>query len=272
MPRMSKLEKIVLVVGCSLPDRMASATRGIGLEKLFQSIGFDVVIVGKLENGLCHERGASGAIIEGGRCFDIRKPFLGWEGRKVIRNLLRILGTQLRMCVLTRWVGNVIFTLRYLCNLVTARNEIILPWVIDAIDLKWQSFVGKGEEVNDTIRFLGRIPHAEALDLMRSSDFLVFFRPDNSVSNASFATKYIEAATLAIPVTTNDTSDLGLYLKDRHNGFLTPDISDVLQRAVMFTPKERVHMKPICASNSPFDIPHWQKTASDFISVLRRSA
>lgn len=70
--------RVVLYVGgFGLPDRTASAQRCLGNAKLLRSIGFEVVIMGKLEDPSATEGDRSSGHIDGFRCIDIREPIPG---------------------------------------------------------------------------------------------------------------------------------------------------------------------------------------------------
>lgn len=129
-------------------------------------------------------------------------------------------------------------------------------------------------EMGERVRFLGRIPHSASIELLRSADFSVFFREPNRVSHTGFSTKYVEAATLGVPVITNETSDIPLYLRDGENGILAAGIApaqllEALQRAVLMTPAQRAAMRTRCAQENPFEMLHWAVATKDFLDHLR---
>lgn len=124
------------------------------------------------------------------------------------------------------------------------------------------------------LAFLGRISHVESLSLLRSADFSVFFRRPNKVSNTGFSTKFVEAATLGIPIITNATSDISLYLRDGDNGIMArsisaKDVADALRRAVTLSPDQRNAMVATCRAQNPFDMRAWQSEARIFLENLR---
>jgi len=132
----------------------------------------------------------------------------------------------------------------------------------------------KLDTLGDRTRFLGRITHRESLDLLRSSDFSVFFRKPDRMSNTGFPTKYVEAATLGIPVISNPTSDIPLYLWDGETGILAPQfdaasIEAALRRAAAMTPAQRSALVARCQKENPFDLRHWQAKGSEFLENLR---
>lgn len=130
------------------------------------------------------------------------------------------------------------------------------------------------DRLGDRLRFLGRIPHSESLSLLRSADFSVFFRQPGRVSNTGFATKFVEAATLGVPVISNPTSDIPLYLRDGENGIMArsiadADVDDALRRAISLTPDQRAAMVAACRAENPFDMRAWQGDARTFLENLR---
>lgn len=260
----------------------------------------------------------------------------GWEGKGILRNILRVTGVEMRMRVLTRLAGNVICVSSWFKARVAGLHAVLLPFVLDTTRPEWRrgpipessgpahlvysgspgvgmhkdrlpvmitalsgladeghdfriSIAGITEEqyldivpghqreiraLQGRLRFLGRIPHAESLALLRSADFSVFFRKSNRVSNTGFATKYVEAATLGIPVISNPTSDIPRYLRDGENGILADsiaaaDVAAALRRAVTMPPQQRAAMVAVCRAENPFDLQLWQHDVRAFLENLR---
>lgn len=69
----------------------------------------------------------------------------------------------------------------------------------------------------------GRIPQDQIPDVYSHSDYLIFVRPQRRSSDAGFPTKFAESMAVGTPVITNNTGDVGLYLKDGENGFMLLD-------------------------------------------------
>lgn len=67
---------------------------------------------------------------------------------------------------------------------------------------------------NSDIRFYGRLSHIETIDHIKESDYLCFFRDVNRMTMCGFPTKFVEAKSCGIPVITNDTSDIALFMDD----------------------------------------------------------
>ena len=386
-------DTIILAGGYTLDRRGASAVRALGLAHLIQSLGYRVVVMGKLGAA----RSSEVIEIDSVECRDIVQPFegrpcpsyvvsskpimqvvddigservlavlcynypargawsmirqahsrgiapildctewYGWEGRKIIRNIWRLSGVEVRMRILTRLAGNVSCASRWFRNHVPNQHTVLWPFVLDTTRPEWRrsptpdatqpphliysgspgprmhkdrlpvmisslarlsneghafrvSIAGITEqqyleivpghrsqvaELGDRLQFLGRIPHEDSLALLRSANFSVFFREPNRVSNTGFSTKFVEAITLGIPVISNPTSDIPLYLRDGENGILAKSIADsdvdaALRRAVTFSTEQRQAMIAACRSDNPFDMRAWQEDARDFLKNLR---
>lgn len=76
---------------------------------------------------------------------------------------------------------------------------------------------------SNKIEFRGRVPHKEALNEVRQSDYAIIIRPRTRVTMAGFPTKFAEAISVGTAVIANDTSDLKLYLNDTENGYLADE-------------------------------------------------
>ena len=84
----------------------------------------------------------------------------------------------------------------------------------------------KGLDLNDAIKFLGRVSQDEVPSYYALSDFMVLLREQNRKSNAGFPTKFSESFISGTPVIANISSDLGNYLKDGETGFVVPEPSE----------------------------------------------
>lgn len=90
--------------------------------------------------------------------------------------------------------------------------------------------------LDKNIVFMGRIPHIEAINEIKKSDFVLFFRNITRVTMAGFPTKFAEAITCGTPVITNKTSDLNAFLVEGKNGLwiedITVDLSNILAKNI----------------------------------------
>jgi glycosyltransferase involved in cell wall biosynthesis len=125
-----------------------------------------------------------------------------------------------------------------------------------------------------SIRFQGRMPHRDAVGVLKAADFSIFVREPNRVSDVGFPTKYAEAATCGIPVLTNRTSDIAEYLIDGQNGILLPDcgatsMEQGLGRALTMSRGELDRMHSSAADEKSFEPAAWVPRMQDFMRELR---
>lgn len=91
------------------------------------------------------------------------------------------------------------------------------------------------EKTRNCIFVHGRIPQNEVNNILESTDYLFFMRPQRRSSAAGFPTKLGESFAVGTPVITNNTGDIGLYVKNGINGFVISEknkISDVLSEII----------------------------------------
>ncbi len=91
-------------------------------------------------------------------------------------------------------------------------------------------------ELGSTLTIHGRFPRpSDAIDLMRSSDVALLVKKPGRLVEAQFPTKLTQYMAAGLPVLANRTGDVGDYVRDGREGFLTrshrpPDIADTLGR------------------------------------------
>ena len=76
------------------------------------------------------------------------------------------------------------------------------------------------DKAGESVVIHGRIPQEEIPEVYAHSDYLIFVRPQRRSSDAGFPTKFAESMAVGTPVITNNTGDVGLYLRDGENGYL----------------------------------------------------
>lgn len=193
---------IVYVGGFGFPDRTASAQRALENATLFTSIGYKVVLMGKLDQleSDNDKKSINHCTLNGFDCYDIRHPasgrtypnyeyknesieyvinqygvkniyaviayqyppialrqlikfsqindiriiaecteWYGVEGSKVLRNIYRFIQTEYRMRFLARKAGNVICASCHAKRYYSDSHTVVLPFVIDTSQTKWQS-------------------------------------------------------------------------------------------------------------------------------------
>ncbi|MEL7114954.1 MAG: glycosyltransferase family 4 protein [Pseudomonadota bacterium] len=129
------------------------------------------------------------------------------------------------------------------------------------------------DTLGDMVRFHGRVPHATSVDLVRRADYSVFIRQPTHNANAGFATKFVEAVTLGVPIISNPTSDIPLYLETDRNGVLAAshsvaDVTAALRHALMLDDAAYAHMRRQQNSHNPFELDHWTRPMAEFLAKL----
>ena len=77
------------------------------------------------------------------------------------------------------------------------------------------------KEIDSFTAFHGYVKREAIKSLYLKSDFSIIMRDPSLVTcKAGFPTKFTESLSFARPVIANLTSDIGLYLKDQHNGYV----------------------------------------------------
>lgn len=107
---------------------------------------------------------------------------------------------------------------------------------------------------HNTIDYLGKsldatglVPRQEAMQILSRVDFTVLYRSNEEVyAKAGFPTKFCESMMSGVPMITNLTSDLGMYLTDGKNGLVISDsngIADCYRKAIQMTQAQHREMK-----------------------------
>lgn len=115
----------------------------------------------------------------------------------------------------------------------------------------------------DSLIFHGRLPHREAIALLKNADYSIFLRSQNRMTMAGFPTKFVESITCAVPVITNDTSDLKKYLSDGNNGILVELNSDNIADMFASLPNRQIDVK-----RESFDIRKYSTEVQGFLDSI----
>lgn len=103
------------------------------------------------------------------------------------------------------------------------------------------------KNLGDSIDIKGLLSRDDAMIILSKSDFTVLYRSETEVyAKAGFPTKVTESLANGIPVITNKTSDLGMYIEDRYNGFIIDDknsITSCYRKAIQLSSEELEKMK-----------------------------
>lgn len=125
----------------------------------------------------------------------------------------------------------------------------------------------------DTIKLHGRLSNKETIEILKKSDYSIFIRPNNRVSNYGFPGKVKEAFAYGIPIITNDTGDLSNYIKHKVNGFLfsegsLEDTTIGLKEVLSLSVTQRQQIRKNCENNNPFYQDNFLKDTKSFLDKI----
>lgn len=122
---------------------------------------------------------------------------------------------------------------------------------------------------SDRIVFKGRIPHLQAIEIVKNSDYTVFYREITRVSMAGFPTKFVESISCKVPVITNQTSDLKEYVSETKNGYMlsTELFEQELEELFDILISQSEHEKTV--EENIFDYRRYVDTFRQWISTCR---
>lgn len=126
--------------------------------------------------------------------------------------------------------------------------------------------------IEDKVKFLGRISHEESIKYVKGADYVVFIRENKRVNNAGFPTKFVESISCGTPVVTTRTSDLDKYLQNGENGFFiniedNNEIVVILNNILNKSKEDIIKMKEICINSKKF---YYKNYVSDFEFFLSK--
>ncbi|ROT33175.1 glycosyltransferase [Micromonospora sp. HM5-17] len=134
-----------------------------------------------------------------------------------------------------------------------------------------------GEALPRGVRVLGRLPQPEIPRVWQEADFSVLLRQPARFIHAGFPTKFCESLANGTPVIANLTSDLGRYLRDRHEGLVCADhsvagLTSALRTALGLTVAERKLMREAARrrARAAFDFRVYAEPVGAFFDALRR--
>ena len=130
-------------------------------------------------------------------------------------------------------------------------------------------------DLRGLIHIHGRVSQDKIEDILRKADYSIFLRPNRQSSNAGFPTKLAESMMVGTPVITNLTGDIGLYLDDGENGFLTSTLDtkslvEVFHKILNMDEKKADEMRAKARREAEmfFDYRVYVKQMTDFINNI----
>lgn len=143
---------------------------------------------------------------------------------------------------------------------------------LDVVGLTKEQFrllFGWHGDLNDNIKFHGRVSHLEAVQAVCNADFQLLIR-DNSLKNkAGFPTKFVESFSCCTPIIATVSSNICDYLEDNVNGFVISDrqsLDDVLNKVMVMSREDIAKMKRTCRDFKGFDYRYYRE---EFSKIFR---
>lgn len=131
----------------------------------------------------------------------------------------------------------------------------------------------RSKRTYNNVEFKGRVSREEVLDALSTADFTTIFRdPRERFTKAGFPSKVAESMICGVPVISNYTSDLELYLEDLSNSVIVDDYSieayiEALNRIAKMDPNtiELMHEKAYLTATECFNYSVYSEAISSFI-------
>ena len=128
-------------------------------------------------------------------------------------------------------------------------------------------------ELNDKIKFHGKICNEVAINKIAESDFTILLRDANKMTSAGFPTKFVESISCGTPIITTVTSDLQDYVEVGKNGFFVNiqnknELHKQLRKILLTDKSEINNMKQYCKESKIFSYFNYVKKMETFLGSL----
>ncbi len=141
--------------------------------------------------------------------------------------------------------------IKYLLNIVGINKEDFLKFYPNYSKYNFED-----------INFYGKVNHDIALNIIKKSDYTIFFRGINRVTTAGFPTKLGESFACGVPVITNSTSDIPDFLIDEENGFIAQSFDieslvETIEKALLIDDEKLTEMHTSCRIKNMLDVSNY---------------
>ena len=118
---------------------------------------------------------------------------------------------------------------------------------------------------NGQLHFCGRLSHKDTLEVVKNSDYSIFYRHRTRTNMAGFPTKFVESISCGVPVITTDTSDLLRYTKDGKNALILPIDSFHKELILLMESMQNRQVFPPIVEIDSFDYRRYNEFINQFI-------
>lgn len=122
----------------------------------------------------------------------------------------------------------------------------------------------------ERIKFFGKVPHKDVLNMVGSSDFALIIRESIRRNNVGFPTKFGESINCGTPVIVSDFSDVVLYTKKYNVGIVTEisSIENGIKKALEMDSKELSSMRERCKKCDAFYYTGYIQEFGEFVNKI----
>ena len=127
--------------------------------------------------------------------------------------------------------------------------------------------------MDNSIEFLGKIPHIDCLNMIATSDFSAIIREDKRVTKAGFPTKFSECLGCGTPILATNSSNIFEYVKDGENGIYCESynikaLKKAILKAMNLSYDELINMHRLIKNNNPLEYYKFTTDISDFFEKI----
>ncbi len=123
------------------------------------------------------------------------------------------------------------------------------------------------------VKYLGKISNNECVSIIKSLDFVTFFRENTKITKAGFASKITESFCLNTPLLTNLTGDMDKYLNNKNSIFVKgvdfESCLNLFDRLSNISKDEIFAMKSYLMKNNPLNAFYWSEFLIENLNIIK---
>lgn len=123
------------------------------------------------------------------------------------------------------------------------------------------------------VKYLGKISNNKCISIIKSLDFVTFFRENTIITKAGFASKITESFCLNTPLLTNLTGDMGQYLNNKNSIFVNGvDFESCLKLfdTLSNISKDQIFaMKSYLKKNNHLNASYWSEFLIENLNIIK---